>query len=135
VHRLKRGRPALHVTLNGGLDSVEGAQAQLAHVDGVMLGRCAYHEPYRLHLLDCALSGRTPRPREELLRAFFPYLEAALARGVALKHLTRHVLGLFHAQPGGRAFRQVLSEQAPKAGAGMEVLERALAATGAVSLA
>jgi tRNA-dihydrouridine synthase A len=135
VHRLKRERPALHVTLNGGLDSVEGAQAQLAHVDGVMLGRCAYHEPYRLHLLDCALSGRAPRPREELLRAFFPYLEAALARGVALKHLTRHVLGLFHAQPGGRAFRQVLSEQAPKAGAGMEVLERALAATGAVSLA
>ena len=81
------------------------------------------------------MSGRAPRPREELLRAFFPYLEAALARGVALKHLTRHVLGLFHAQPGGRAFRQVLSEQAPKAGAGMAVLERALAATGAVSLA
>jgi tRNA-dihydrouridine synthase A len=131
VHRLKRERPQLHVSLNGGLDQVEAAMAQLDHVDGVMLGRCAYHEPYRLHLLDCALSGRAPQPREELLRAFFPYLKAALARGVALKHMSRHLLGLFHAQPGGRAFRQVLSEQAPKPGAGMEVLERALAPTAA----
>jgi tRNA-dihydrouridine synthase A len=129
VHRLKRERPALHVTLNGGLDDVAQAQAQLALVDGVMLGRCAYHEPYRLHLLDCALAGRAPRAREELLRAFFPYVEAALARGVALKHLSRHLLGLFHAQPGGRAFRQLLSEQAPKAGAGIDVLERALVPT------
>jgi tRNA-dihydrouridine synthase A len=130
VHRLKRERPALHVSLNGGLDSVETALAQLPQVDGVMLGRCAYHEPYRLHLLDCALSGRAPRRREELLRAYFPYVDAALARGVALKHISRHVLGLFHAQPGGRAFRQVLSQEAPKPGAGMQVLERALAHCG-----
>jgi tRNA-dihydrouridine synthase A len=129
VHRLKRERPALHVSLNGGLDDVEAARAQLAQVDGVMLGRCAYHEPYRLHLLDCALSGRPARPRAQLLRAYFPYVEAALARGVALKHISRHVLGLYHAQAGGRAFRQVLSQEAPRPGAGLEVLERALAAT------
>jgi len=127
VHRLKQERPQLHVTLNGGLDQVEACVAQLQQVDAVMLGRCAYHEPYRLHLLDCTLAGRVPRGRAQLLRDYLPYVEVQLARGIALKHISRHVLGLFHAQPGGRAFRQVLSEQAPKAGAGLEVLERALA--------
>jgi tRNA-dihydrouridine synthase A len=127
VRRLKAERPGLHVTLNGGLDQVEQCLSQLQQVDAVMLGRCAYHEPYRLHLLDCALAGRAPSGRVQLLRAYLPYVEAQLARGVALKHISRHVLGLFHAQPGGRAFRQVLSEQAPKAGAGLEVFERALA--------
>src|SRR4249919_3966061 len=127
VHRLKRERPQLHVTLNGGLDNVGQCLEQLQQVDAVMLGRCAYHEPYRLHLLDCALAGRAPRGRAQLLRDYLPYVEAQLARGIALKHISRHVLGLFHAQPGGRAFRQVLSEQAPKAGAGLEVIERALA--------
>ena len=134
VHRLKRERPGLHVCLNGGLDDVAQALAQLAQVDAVMLGRCAYHEPYRLHLLDCALAGRAPRSRADLLRAYFPYVEAALARGVALKHISRHVLGLFHAQPGGRAFRQVLSQDAPRPRAGLEVLERALATTQASAL-
>jgi tRNA-dihydrouridine synthase A len=128
VHRLKRERPQLRVTLNGGLDNVEACLAQLQQVDAVMLGRCAYHEPYRLHLLDCALSGREPRARAELLRAYLPYVEGQLQAGVALKHISRHILGLFHAQPGGRAFRQILSERAPRAGAGMEVLELALAA-------
>jgi tRNA-dihydrouridine synthase A len=126
VHRLKAERPQLHVSLNGGLDDVDACLAQLQRVDAVMLGRCAYHEPYRLHLLDCALSGRAPLTRASLLRAYLPYVEAQLARGVALKHISRHLLGLFHAQPGGRAFRQLLSEQAPKAGAGVAVLERAL---------
>jgi tRNA-dihydrouridine synthase A len=129
VHRLKRERPQLHVSLNGGLDQVEQCLEQLQGVDAVMLGRCAYHEPYRLHLLDCALSGRAPKPRVRLLREYLPYVSSQLARGVAIKHITRHILGLFHAQPGGRAFRQVLSEQAPKAGAGRAVIERALACT------
>jgi tRNA-dihydrouridine synthase A len=129
VHALKRERPALRISLNGGLSTVEDALAQLEHVDAVMLGRLAYHEPYRLHLLNCALSGRTPRPREDLLRDYLPYVEAQLDAGVAIKHITRHVLGLFHAQPGGRAFRQVLSEGAPKANAGLALLEQALAPT------
>ena len=129
VHRLKRERPDLVISINGGLRELEEVRAQLAHVDGVMIGRAAYHEPYRLHEYAVALEGEPPRTREALLRAWFPYVESQLARGVALKHLTRHILGLFHAQPGGRAFRQVLSEGAPKAGAGLDLLERALAAT------
>ena len=94
-----------------------------------MLGRTAYYEPYRLHALDRAMFGGELAPRESLLRAFFPYVEAQLARGVALKHLSRHLLGLFHAQPGGRMFRQTLSEGAPRAGADLSLLQRALVAT------
>jgi tRNA-dihydrouridine synthase A len=129
VHALKRERPMLQVTINGGLVGVEESLAQLGHVDGVMLGRVAYHEPYVLHRLDCALSGREPEPRETLLRRYRPYVESQLARGVAIKHISRHILGLFHAQPGGRAFRQVLSEGAPRREAGWELVEDALAAT------
>ena len=129
VHRLKRERPDLVISINGGLRELEEVRAQLAHVDGVMIGRAAYHEPYRLHEYAVALEGEPPRTREALLRAWFPYVASQLARGVALKHLTRHILGLFHAQPGGRAFRQVLSDGAPKAGAGLALLEQALAVT------
>jgi tRNA-dihydrouridine synthase A len=129
VGRLKRERPGLRVVLNGGLADEASALAHLPAVDGVMLGRAAYHEPYRLHALQAALFGTPLSPREELLRRWLPYVAAQLERGVALKHLVRHVLGLFHAQPGGRAFRQVLSEQGPRPGAGLEVIESALAAT------
>jgi tRNA-dihydrouridine synthase A len=129
VRRLKQERPALRIVLNGGLNAVEECLAQLQQVDGVMLGRVAYHEPYRLHQLDCALGDRKPESRETLLRRYLPYVEAQLARGVALKHISRHLLGLFHAQPGGRAFRQILGEGAPRVGAGLELLEQALAAT------
>jgi tRNA-dihydrouridine synthase A len=129
VHRLKRERPSLRISLNGGLDTVEASLAQLAQVDAVMIGRMAYHEPYRLHQLDSALAGRAPQPREALLRAYLPYVQVQLDAGVALKHISRHILGLFHAQPGGRAFRQILSEGAPRPGAGIELLEKALAVT------
>ncbi len=129
VYRLKNERPGLRIVLNGGLSTVEDALVPLDRLDGVMLGRTAYHEPYRLHLLDAALSGRETQTREALLRNFLPYVHAQLDRGVALKHITRHLLGLFHAQPGGRAFRQILSEGAPKPGAGIELLENALAVT------
>lgn len=129
VHRLKRERPGLVVSLNGGLRETEDVRAQLARVDGVMIGRAAYHEPYRLHEYAVAFDGELRRPRAALLRAWFPYVERQLAAGVAIKHLSRHVLGLFHACPGGRAFRQILSEGAAKPGAGIALLERALAAT------
>jgi tRNA-dihydrouridine synthase A len=129
VHALKRERPTLQIILNGGLATTGECLAQLAHVDGVMLGRVAYHEPYRLHALDRALIGGELSSREDLLLAFFPYVEAQLARGVALKHISRHLLGLFHAQPGGRLFRQILSEGAPRAGADVSLLELALTAT------
>lgn len=127
VHRLKRERPSLVVLINGGLREIDDVEAHLAHVDGAMIGRAAYHEPYRLHRLAVALQQAAPRSRTALLRAYFPYVEAQLSRGVALKHIARHVLGLFHAQPGGRAFRQVLSEGAPRADAGLALLDRALA--------
>lgn len=131
VHRLKLERPALRILINGGIATVEDAVAQLAHVDGVMIGRAAYHEPYRLHLMDRAMFSPdvAPLERGELLRAYRPYIEDCRARGIAVKHITRHILGLFHGQPGGRAFRQVLSEGAPRSDAGWDLLERALAVT------
>jgi tRNA-dihydrouridine synthase A len=94
-----------------------------------MLGRAAYHDPYLLHRLDVALFGGEARPRDELLRAFRPYVERMLGEGVALKHMARHVLGLYHGQPGGRAFRQALSDGAHRDGAGWPLVERAIAAT------
>lgn len=129
AYRLKREHPGMTVLLNGGITDVEAALAHLDHVDGVMLGRAAYHDPYTLHRLQVAMSGGELRSREDLLRAYFPYVERQLARGVALKHITRHVLGLFHGQPGGRMFRQVLSEGVVRANARMPLLEDALAVT------
>jgi tRNA-dihydrouridine synthase A len=135
VWRLKRERPDLRVLINGGLADDAAVLAQLPATDGVMLGRVAYHEPYRLHELHARLFETGTQTREALLRSWMPYVDAQLARGVALKHMTRHVLGLFHSQPGGRVFRQVLSERAPREGAGLEVLEAALAATRPKALA
>jgi len=129
VHRLKRERPALCVLINGGLREIDEVVAHCAAVDGVMIGRAAYHDPYRLHAMAVAVQGAQPLSRAELLRSFFPYVEAQLARGVALKHISRHLLGLFHGQSGGRLFRQRLSEGAPRSGAGLELLAHALAAT------
>lgn len=131
VHRLKRERPRLCVLINGGIRSVDEALALGAAVDGVMIGRIAYHDPYCLHAMAVALQQARPRSRAELLQGFFPYVEAQLARGVALKHISRHLLGLFHGQPGGRVFRQRLSEGASRPGAGLGLLAHALAATAA----
>lgn len=129
--RLRRERPDLQVVVNGGIASLEEVERQLGHVDGVMLGRAAYYDPYLLHRIDAALTGAEPRPRDDLLRALRPYVEEQLARGVALKHIARHLLGLYHGQPGGRAFRKVLSEGAHRPGAGWALVEEALAAAGA----
>jgi tRNA-dihydrouridine synthase A len=129
AYQLKRERPRLQVIVNGGIADAAEAGAHLAHVDGAMLGRAAYHTPYLLHALDAAWFGGAVRTRGELLRAYRPYVEAQLARGVSLKHIVRHVLGLFAGQPGGRAFRQVLSEGAHKPGAGWALVEQALALT------
>ena len=129
AYRLKQLRPALQVVVNGGIADAAEATAHLGHVDGAMLGRAAYHTPYLLHELDVAWFGGELRPRGELLRAYRPYVEAQLERGVFLKHIVRHVLGLFSGQPGGRAFRQVLSEGAHRPGAGWALVEQALALT------
>ena len=129
AYRLKRERPQLQVIVNGGVADADEASAHLAHVEGAMLGRAAYHTPYLLHQLDVRWFGDALRSRGELLRAYRPYVEAQLARGVFLKHITRHLLGLFAGQPGGRAFRQVLSEGAHKPGADWTLVEHALALT------
>ena len=129
AYRLKRERPDLQVLVNGGIATAEEATAHLQHVEGAMLGRAAYHTPYLLHRLDVAWFGGELRSRAELLRALQPYVEAQLASGVFLKHITRHLLGLFAGERGGRAFRQMLSEGAHRPGADWSLVERALAVT------
>lgn len=129
AYRLKRERPDLQVIVNGGIAGEEEATAHLQHVEGAMLGRAAYHTPYLLHRLDVAWFGGALQSRGDLLRALRPYVEAQLERGVYLKHITRHLLGLFAGERGGRAFRQVLSEGAHRPGADWSLIERALAVT------
>jgi tRNA-dihydrouridine synthase A len=130
AYRLKQERPHLRVIVNGGIAGMEEARQHLDHADGAMLGRAAYHDPYLLHRLDVAWFGGSPlRTRGELLRAYRPYVETQLARGVYLKHITRHLLGLFAGERGGRAFRQVLSEGAHKPGADWSLVEHALSLT------
>lgn len=135
AYRLKRERPTLQVIVNGGIADATEAGAHLDHVDGAMLGRAAYHDPWLLHRLDAAWFPRAdggdapPQDRAALLRAWRPYVETQLARGVFLKHMTRHILGLFHGERGGRVFRQILSEGAHRPGADWSLIEQALAAT------
>ena len=134
AYRLKRERPALQVIVNGGIADFVEARAHLDHADGAMLGRAAYHDPYLLHRLDAAWFGGVPsenglRSRGELLRAWRPYVETQLERGTFLKHMTRHILGLFHGERGGRAFRQILSEGAHRPGADWSLIEQAISIT------
>ncbi|HEY0504269.1 MAG TPA: tRNA dihydrouridine(20/20a) synthase DusA [Lysobacter sp.] len=129
AYRLKRERPQLQIVVNGGIATQEEATAHLEHTDGAMLGRAAYHDPYLLHRLDVAWFGGELRSRGELLRALRPYVEAQLAAGVYLKHIARHLLGVFAGERGGRAFRQVLSEGAHKPGADWSLVEHALQVT------
>jgi tRNA-dihydrouridine synthase A len=129
AYALKHERPGLAVIVNGGIAGEAEATAHLAHVDGAMLGRAAYHEPWLLHRLDVAWFGGELRTRAELLRGLRPYIEAQLEQGVFLKHITRHLLGLFHGERGGRAYRQVLSEGAHRPGADWSLLEAALSVT------
>jgi tRNA-dihydrouridine synthase A len=129
AYQLKRERPQLQIVVNGGIATMDEATQHLAHTDGAMLGRAAYHDPFLLHRLDVAWFGGALRTRGDLLRAYRPYVEEQLARGVFLKHITRHVLGLFAGERGGRAFRQVLSEGAHKPGADWALVEQALSLT------
>lgn len=129
AYHLKRERPQLQIVVNGGIATQEEATQHLQHTDGAMLGRAAYHDPYLLHRLDVAWFGGEPKTRGELLRGLRPYIESQLAHGVYLKHITRHLLGLFAGERGGRAFRQVLSEGAHKPGADWSLIEQALALT------
>jgi len=129
VYQLKRDYPHVPIIINGGLDSLSKVQAQQGLVDGVMLGRAAYHNPYLLHQLDTMQAGSKQRTRHALLQALRPYVEEQLQRGVALKHMAKHWLGLFQGQPGGRKFRQILSEGMHLPTADWMLIEQALQVT------
>jgi tRNA-dihydrouridine synthase A len=129
VYRLKAARPRLTVVVNGGIADLDQAHAHLAHVDGAMLGRAAYREPWRLLAVDPLVFGApAPAPSARAaLEALLPYIERELARGTRLHAITRHVLGLFNGVPGARAFRRHLAINAVKPGAGVDVVAEALA--------
>ena len=129
VRRLKRERPDLTITINGGVASLDEAEAHLADVDGVMLGRAAYHTPALLGQVDRRLfgDGEDVAPAEAV-EAYRGYMARQLAAGVHLPAMTRHMLGLYHGVPGARAWRRILTVEGAKPGAGLEVVDRALAA-------
>lgn len=129
VHRIKEDFPELEVIINGGITSLEETQRQLEQVDGVMIGREAYHNPYMLAEADRLLFGEetTPPTRHEVLERFLPYLEQQFQQGVPLGRITRHILGLFQGIPGARAWRRHLSENAWRKGAGIETVLKAMA--------
>ena len=129
VRRLKAAHPDLEIVLNGGIASLEQAQAELAGVDGVMMGRAAYQEPWRLIAVDPLFYG-APAPfasAKEAGLALIPYIERELAKGARLSAITRHVLGLFRGVAGARVFRRHLATEATKPGADASVLADALA--------
>jgi tRNA-dihydrouridine synthase A len=129
VYRLKRAWPKLHISINGGIGSVERGAEHLVHADGVMMGRAAYQEPWRLLQVDPLIYG-APAPFESskaAIEAFIPYVDRELAQGTRLHAMTRHVLGLFQGVPGARAFRRHIATHAVKPEAGAEVLRDAAA--------
>jgi tRNA-dihydrouridine synthase A len=134
VYRVKRENPQLTVVVNGGIANLEEAERHLAHVDGVMLGRAAYHDPAILLDVDARFFGGGRRTMEEALEDFIQYIERELALGVPLNTMTKHMLGLYNGQPGGRLFRRHLIENATRRGAGLEVLLEALAKISRLSL-
>jgi tRNA-dihydrouridine synthase A len=131
VHRIKRDFPHLHLSVNGGIMDLDQAQAHLdAGMDGVMVGRAAYHTPADILLdADHRIFGATDTPRsaDDIARLMLPYIDAHLTAGGRLNQITRHMLGLFAGRPGARGWKRTLSEQAHRSGAGPEVVEAALA--------
>jgi tRNA-dihydrouridine synthase A len=127
VHRLKAERPDLAIHLNGGLASLDEAQAHVPPLDGVMLGRAAYERPWLLAGVDEAIAGSSPpvASRDEAIDSYIPYIERELSKGVFLSRITRHMLGLYHGEPGGRLYRRILSEGAHREGAGLPLLLKA----------
>jgi tRNA-dihydrouridine synthase A len=127
VYELKRTRPELTIIINGGIASLDEAEAHLAHVDGVMMGRAAYQTPAMLLDVDARFFGDGGRDLPDAVAAYVDYIAARLEDGVPLNAMTKHMLGLFHGGPGARLFRRHLSENATRRGAGISVLRDALA--------
>ena len=127
VYRVKRENPQLSIIINGGISTLDEAEAHLTHVDGVMIGRAAYHSPAILADVDARFFGGARMDIDAAVAAYCDYIEQERARGVPLNAMTKHLLGLFNGQPGARQFRRHLSENATRRGAGVSVLREALA--------
>lgn len=129
VYRLKQKFPDQHIIINGGITTHEECENHLKHVDGVMLGRAAYQNPYILAQVDqLYFDATTPVPtRHEIVEKIIPYAEEKCAQGQSLHRITRHITGLFQGCPGARRWRRYLSENAHKSGAGVEVIREAAA--------
>ena len=129
VYRLKSELPQVPIVINGGIASLDETGQHLQHVDGVMLGRAAYKEPWRLLAVDAELFGDSDAPAtmKDSLEEMIAYIDAELARGTRLHSITRHLLGAFHAVPGARAYRRYLAENAGGRSASAQVLREAMA--------
>lgn len=132
VYRLKQERTELEIIINGGIDNLESCHQHLQHVDGVMLGRAAYQNPYLLNTVDREFFSTNSETencaaeRDDILLAYLPYIEQELSKGASLNHMTRHILGLYQKVPGAKMFRRHISENATRPGADSRVLIDAL---------
>ncbi|GLQ74441.1 tRNA dihydrouridine(20/20a) synthase DusA [Vibrio penaeicida] len=129
AYQLKKDFSHLNIAVNGGIKTLDEAKEHLQYLDGVMIGREAYQSPYLLAFVDQELFGseKPVKKRSDIVREMYPYIEKELSNGAYLGHMTRHMLGLFQSMPGARQWRRYISENAHKKGAGLEVVETALA--------
>lgn len=129
VYRLKARYPNHFIGINGGVQTLDDTKAHLAHVDGVMMGRTAYQTPAILTEVDTAVLNKpsTPVDLAQVVALMADYAERHIAKGGRLTHVSRHMVGLFHGRPGARRFRQILSTDATRSGAGSDILLRAFA--------
>lgn len=128
VYKLKQAFPDLEIIINGGIETIAQCQDHLAHVDGVMVGREAYSNPYMMAPVDQVIYGdeSEPRSRDEVMRAYMDYIDVRLQEeGARLNQMSRHVVGLFHGEPKSRLWRRHISQNAHLPGSGREVLEQA----------
>ncbi len=129
VYQIKQEFPELEIIINGGIKTLEASEQHLKQVDGVMMGREVYHNPFVMNEVDKRLySDKTARNSSELeiLNQYMDYMQKQLNQGVLLKHMSRHLLGLFTGKPGAKAWRRHISENAYKKGAGIEVIQQAV---------
>ena len=127
VYKIKQMFSDTEIIINGGIKTLEQCQQHLQHVDGVMLGREPYANPFMLAKVDAELFGdsNVTVDRLQILQQFYPYIESQMSQGMKLSHVIRHIIGLFHGQPNGRLWRRYLSENSFKKGAGIEVIQQA----------
>ena len=133
VYNLKRDFPELNITINGGISEIDEIAIHLEHCDGIMMGREIYQNPWKLKEIDehffpdeNITQLTKAKTRSDYVHAYLPYIESQLSKGIYLRHMTRHMLGLFHGQPGAKSWRRYLSTYGPRKGAGLEVIHEAL---------